>query len=465
MGKRFIVWLSLAALLAVPSFADGPICDCGLGKMGFFDFDVRVARPRDPDAMQRYWGLFDIARFTMARVRQDRSCSKLQYIDTHVSENGTLQRTGIETANPAPPGPLSFDYVFTGEITETAGTYTAVARIEAGRTREVVKSVSYTFRDPGTGSLLPGYSVADNLASQLGPLSALITEWEKKKRDGDPGIARSNPEGTMTLRPAKTHLQPGETADVEVQLSDCDGVRLKQRKIHFDPGTYETLGRLEGTANGAVRPTEVMTDEEGRAHVKYTASQHRGPAEIHAWYGHHRPSGFPNAIVGQTEVIVGAETLGFRGVLDVEMRNDQLKHWEKHRVEIIFRSNCSTAMPAGTRCRLESSSVNASATSESHSATLTSGNAVAEIVRRAQGATLIFGWVFAGTSADEDDEHYIGLCADENWQPDHLDLTEEEFERFATLKKTVSIRANGERCGCAGSGVILLTGQDLAKIP
>lgn len=459
---RLLACLLITLSAGTFAWAGTESCDCSLGTLALFDLDVRVPRPTDPYAIQRYFDLFDLGRFVRSRVMADRSCPSLQYLDPRVS-GGNL-RPAVETASPAPPGPLSYDYVLAGEITESEGEYTAVARLEAGKTREVIQAASYTFPDPGRGNRMTAWHDAvDALAAQLTPAAMVITRWEKKKRDSDPGIARANPEGKLILKPAKTQLNEGESTDVDLEMKDCDGTPLGQRKIHFEPGSYDVLGRLDGTTNGTVEPSEVITDEAGMAHVTYKASQQRGAAEIHAWYGHHRPRGEAYAITGNCTVNVGRPTLAFRTVLNLNMHNSQIEHTEEHHVEITYRSNCTGALAPGQKCTLTSSSLHASATSQwpkgSHSATLNDEQVIAEIVGRPGGATLTWGWAFAGMSPDEDDEHYIGVCSAEDWQPDHVDLSEQEMKNFASLNKMIPIQTRGDRNGCPGSGTIILMGQ------
>jgi hypothetical protein len=450
-------------------------CDCGIGRVGMFEFDVQVPRPTEANAIVRYRALFSIARFTIAKIREDTSCPRLVYIDGNVwlPNGATHLRSGLETPSLAPPGRLDLDYVFTGEVTGGAGAYTVVARIESGWSREVVKAASYTLKDPGRGTMIPDLDAAvDALAEQLSPIGAVITQWEKRKRDADPGIARSQPEGTLTIRPAKNQLDEGEVTDVEIELVDCDGVQLKNRTVHFEAGQWETVGRLEGTTGGKMQPSVVVTDDEGKARVKFTAGNQRGPAYIRGWYGHHRPGGQPNAIIGQTTVNIGGDRLSFRTVVDVKIRAEQINHSETHHIESVYApsagsgSNCTTTLRAGERCQFAITTLHASATAQwpqgSHTASLSNaGNAVeAELTRGAKGATLrLAGPTFATMSPDEDDEHYIGVCIDQEWKPMQFDLSEEELVHFSTLQKTLSISSPLGVNNCVGSGTLTLTGQ------
>jgi len=478
VAKSFGLMIVLSVCLGPGCWAADSTCDCGIGRVGMFEFDVQVPRPTgDANAIVRYKSLFYMAKETIIKIRSDNSCPQAALVDGNLwTPNGAPRlRSGLETPTLPPPGRLDLDYIVTGQITGSAGVYTVVARIESGYSREVVKTATYILKDPGKGTQLPDFDAAvDSLAGQLSPIGGVITQWEKKKRDGDPGIARSQPDGKLTIRPAKNQLYEGETTDVELDLVDCDGVQLKNRTVHLLAGQWETLGNLEGTTGGKVQPSVVVTDGDGKAHVKFTAGDQRGPATIRAWYGHHRPGGQPNAIIGKATVNIGADRLSFQTVVDAKMQEAELQHSEtQHSVSLYtpnsstYGSTCTTAMQAGDRCDFVISSFKGTATSMSphgsHSAGSNNyGTAVAaEIVRLPKGATLAFGALpFSYGSPDQDDEQYIGICADQAWVPMKFTLSEDEFLHFSAIQKTFSISSPLGVNNCTGSGTIVLTGQD-----
>ena len=60
-------------------------CDCGIGRVGMFEFDVQVPRPTgDANAILRYKWLFYMAKETIIKIRADQSCPRLVYIDGNV---------------------------------------------------------------------------------------------------------------------------------------------------------------------------------------------------------------------------------------------------------------------------------------------------------------------------------------------------------------------------------------------
>ncbi len=476
--KLFGLMIVVGVCLVPGCSAADSSCDCGIGRVGMFEFDVQVPRPAgDANAIVRYKSLFYMAKETIQKIRMDQSCPRVVFIDGNMwLPNGeTRLLSGLETPTLPPPGRLDLDYIVTGQVTGSAGGYTVVARIESGYSREVVKTASYALKDPGKGNQLPDFDAAvASLAGQLSPIGGVITQWEKKRRDADSGIARSQPEGTLTIRPAKAQLIMGETTDVELEPVDCDGVQLKNRTVHLLAGQWETVGSLEGTTGGKVQPSVVETDGEGKAHVKFTAGNQRGPAYIRAWYGHHRPGGQPNAIIGKAAVNIGADLLSFRTVLDAKLQEAELQHDEAQHSESVYTatstsgSNCTTAMQAGDKCQFVISSFNGTATSTSphgsHTASANStGTAIeAEIVRLAKGATLQFaGPAFSYGSPDQDDEQYIGICADQDgdWVPMKFTLSEDEFMHFSTIQKTFSISSPLGVNNCTGSGTLVMTGQ------
>jgi hypothetical protein len=123
-------------------------------------------------------------------------------------------------------------------------------------------------------------------------------------------------------------------------------------------------------------------------------------------------------------------------------------------------------MQPGDKCQFVISSLNATATAkfphDSHTASANkAGDAIeAEIVRLPKGATLrLAGPTFASMSPDEDEEQYIGICADQDWVPMKFTLSEDEFVHFSTIQKTFSISSPLGVNNCTGSGTIVLNGQ------
>jgi hypothetical protein len=164
--------------------------------------------------------------------------------------------------------------------------------------------------------------------------------------------------------------------------------------------------------------------------------------------------------------------ISFRTSLDVEIHSTQMDHKETHHSEAVYTpypgsgAHCSATMQPGERCQFAITTFHASAKAQfpggSHTATnAKTGNAVeAELIRGAKGGTLrLAGPNFATTSPDEDDEHYIGICIDQEWTPLQFELTEEEMLHFSTFQKTLSISSPLGVNSCVGSGTLTVTGQ------
>ena len=134
----------------------------------------------------------------------------------------------------------------------------------------------------------------------------------------------------------------------------------------------------------------------------------------------------------------------------------------------LIGSACTTAMRAGERCGFHISEIHGSSSGKGPRGTLTAQaanydvgpNIVAEITRKAQGATLR-NWNFLGVKPgrDVDADYEIGNCAAQRWEPTQFDLSEEEFKKFSTLQKTLSIRSPRGVNDCIGTGTFVLTGQ------
>jgi hypothetical protein len=165
--------------------------------------------------------------------------------------------------------------------------------------------------------------------------------------------------------------------------------------------------------------------------------------------------------------------VSFRTVVDIEIHSTQMEHKETHHSEAVYTpypgsggAHCASTMQPGERCQFAITTFHASAKAQfpggSHTATSAkTGNAVeAELIRGAKGGTLrLAGPNFATTSPDKDEEHYIGICIDQEWTPLQFELTEEEMLHFSTLQKTVSISSPLGANSCVGSGTLTVTGH------
>jgi len=253
----------------------------------------------DDNAIVRWRNLFWAAGRFNSRAFQGLACAFRQ--DSRIEPNnkgGTLKAGGEYTKTPA-PGPIkSADYILTGEVTGAGDAYKITARIEAACNREVVKTASITT----TADLAQVTAAAETLAAQFRPLQDTIAAFEKRKRESNPAIARSNPDGKLTIT-AKPRVKVGERTPVTVKMTDCDGYPLGNREIRFVQGSWPDLGKMPGTTGGTIEPSSVVTNASGQATVFFKATA-AGTAQIAAWYGHYRPTRHPYALLKKSAVAV-----------------------------------------------------------------------------------------------------------------------------------------------------------------
>jgi hypothetical protein len=256
-------------------------------------------------------------------------------------------------------------------------------------------------------------------------------------------------------------LKPAEKRDISFTLMDCDGVGDKGAQVEVE------------TITGDVAPSPVVVNGDGGGKFTYTAPRKDATGQIRAAFTYLRGSEHPgNPEVDSIGVKIGADQLSFRTTVDVKIQEAELQHNETHHSEAVYTpypgsgANCTTAMQPGERCQFAITTLHASATAKwpqgSHTAsTSATGNAVeAELIRGANGGTLrLAGPSFAGMSPDQDEEHYIGICVDQEWKPMQFDLSEQEIEHFSSIQKTVSISSPMGVNNCVGSGTLSLSGK------
>jgi hypothetical protein len=200
----------------------------------------------------------------------------------------------------------SIDYLLTGEITGSGNAYTITARIEAGYSRDVVKTA--TVRT--TGELVQMRAVVNSLADQLRPVSAAITAFEIQKRASNKDVARANPLVKIATD-VKTTMLDGERTQATLKMTDCDGFPLASREIGFLQASWPE-GRVSGTTGLRLKSSTVVTDASGQARVSIQA-QEPGAAQLEAWHRYRKPTGRPDVIVNTRPIKV--EPYRFRPIL------------------------------------------------------------------------------------------------------------------------------------------------------
>jgi hypothetical protein len=323
--SRPAMWKTLLSLILLLSGTasvahSAAKCDCGIGQISVFDIDMRqlpdAYASGDTAELLRRRALYMLSPRFGIRAFSTGECGRIFKIDSAIFLGGGGMKWGL-SQNVAPAGRVtSLDYLFAGEMTIQGSAYVVNVRLEAAYSREVVRTAtaSIPIVDPDPAQSGPPMSVlaatvqlveaaAESLAAEFRPLSALITEWERQKRSDDTGIARSNPDGKLVVKPQRLRMKKGETVRVDLIMTDCDDKPLGNRPIRFSRGEWNEMA-IPGTTGGSIKPGPVETDGAGRATVEFTATASKGTGNIRGWYGHHRPSGVPNVVFGEVQVVI-----------------------------------------------------------------------------------------------------------------------------------------------------------------
>lgn len=196
-------------------------------------------------------------------------------------ESGVPFRFGPHHGNHAHQGAVNGgDYLVLSEITRSGNVFRLRVWIETAVSREIVKDGSLEFRDAKQAMDI-GKSVVQ---THFTPLSDIISNYEKQKRDSDAEVAigAASLDDSITFEPASAALNAGESIEVLIMVKDCDGFFLKGRKL--------TLAASGGTLDKAT----IVTDKMGKAKVRYTAGNDKNAGAITAILKHKSPSGHPN---------------------------------------------------------------------------------------------------------------------------------------------------------------------------
>lgn len=308
----------LFTLLILSTLASsGQGCDkCFKRRIALYDCNVQVPRPDDVAAIIAWYNLFwpsAIARSTMHNSNNPgNDC--LTWLDGAMINANELQgdvlKFGQEYANLPPAGPIkSSEYLIESTVTGTEGNYIFTLILETGPSREVVKSVNIPFGATQESADEAGRKAA----AQMMPLVETIRKFEVDKRNTDTevaigdylGVSKSALSQNITIKPAKTLVDIGEVIDVEVTMTDCDGVPLPNRKIHFTEGEAkwgDEVMSMDGTKGGEMIPGIATTNEAGKVTVKFKAGNEKGTAVLYGWYVHTKPYGIPYAFMASALV-------------------------------------------------------------------------------------------------------------------------------------------------------------------
>ena len=270
MKKKNFILLIILTIGFSTSILSQTCQQCKKRVLLLYDSDVQASlKDSTSQSILDYWSLFFIAKGEKTYfVNQDATKDCFMFVDgafftkfDSVQQNSMKFGTGV--ANLPPSGEIKFaitDYILTGTVTGANGSYIATLNLETAKTREIVKTAS----SPYTLSNDP-IEAGKALAAQLGPAYNTIIDFEKKKRDlGDPYAL--NPR--IEITPDKTQLDFNQQTNLQILYVDCDDVPLTNRKIDLE------------VKGGTLDQTSIVTDDNGKATVSFTAGNVAGAAFI-----------------------------------------------------------------------------------------------------------------------------------------------------------------------------------------
>src|SRR5512133_1870048 len=174
-----------------------------------------------------------------------------------------------EWANLPPAGGTAVgDYLITGSVNGTGGSYIATAELKVAKTLELVASANVPFTNADEPMI-----IGRTAAVSLGPIVDKVRAFEKRKRDsGDPYALQP----TAELHPKKSVVKEGGSVEVELWLYDCDGTietsPLKNRPVQIT------------ATNGTLSQSTVTTGNDGKAAFTFKAGDKPAEAVLHAIY-------------------------------------------------------------------------------------------------------------------------------------------------------------------------------------
>jgi hypothetical protein len=283
-------------------------CDiCSHPRLAFYDAQM-PPRPSTADSIVTWWTLqwpMAVARVSLHNTDPTRDC--ITWYDGALVNARDLQgdtlRIGLEYFNYPPAGEVNADYLLTGSITGSGGTYYLNLTLETAVSREVVLTHSVSFGS----DIASQQSAGEAAAAAFMPLLQTIRSFEVNKRNTDVTVAMRDRESApqpITVTPKKKKINTGEAVDVDIEMIDCDGVPLGNREISFIETTVYDIP-FSGSTGGTVEPSTVTTDANGKATVKFTAGSTTGIGQIVASYPHRKPCGRASGFMRSAVMIIG----------------------------------------------------------------------------------------------------------------------------------------------------------------
>jgi hypothetical protein len=308
--------------------------ECSKPSIAIFDFEMKVARPDSASDIIEWMNLFYTganSRYLTKQNEPNKDCIRWldgAMINADLIQNGTLKFGATYTNLPSPGSFASADYILWGNIEKNATDYTATLILETGQSRENVKTVTTTFTNVGNNA----FNAGATLSSQFGSILQVIRDFEVYKRDNDNMVAikdltyRGNAD-VITLTPEKTTVNAGDSVNIEIALTDCDGVALKNRTLQLQQFTFEQ-NDMPGSENGKFSVGEIVTDDGGKATVIFIPSA-PGVAIARAGLPHYKPCGRWAVFFGEAALNVTKETMKFDAIWKYTLSTTGDTNWVK----------------------------------------------------------------------------------------------------------------------------------------
>jgi hypothetical protein len=289
-------------------------CDqCSHPRLALYDAQILVPRPSTADSIVAWWTLqwpMAVVRSTLYNTDPTKGC--LTWYDGALVNARDLQgdtlRIGLGYYNLPPSGEMiSADYLLTGSVSGSGGSFTLTVNLETAVSREVVLSQSAGYGYDAASQETAGQTIA----AAFMPLFQIIRNFEVNKRNTNVTVAIRDIFTTsqeITVTPKKSKINVGESVDVDIEMIDCDGVQLGNREITFEALPADTILMIPGSTGGTVEPSTVTTDGSGKATVKFTAGSTIGVGQIIAAYRHYKPCGRLSAFIGTAAIVIGQPT-------------------------------------------------------------------------------------------------------------------------------------------------------------
>jgi hypothetical protein len=286
MKKNLLLTLICCSLFYGNSSAQ-TCTECKERVIIIYDNEVKIPAPdyasmpvnEQLKAYREWTNLFYIAGGIRNYIQKDPTADCFRRLDaaffTEPDSINTTIKSGIGHPNipPATGSVASGNYIIYGVVTGDGSNYNLQLKLETARSRELVKEFNIPFV-AGFDPISTGYNAAINFAL----LYTTCLDFEKKKRDGGEPFAIKP---TMKVIPEKTKINPGESTNVELTLTDCDNVPLKNRTIEImaNAGSFDV--------------STLTTDESGKCTSKFTAGNDAATVQVDGRLTYRHPTQNP----------------------------------------------------------------------------------------------------------------------------------------------------------------------------